>query len=315
MLYGAPSPEVTLTGLKNRYLLVVMLASGLLVWPSCSSDNSGYRDGPSTSSKALRGTVEDWRASVCRPYPSVETEGLPHATYGAICNSSVQQGMSIFIDAYDSVVSLEADSHLCTRMTTRCVTGTDSSGTVWLFVALDQNHRVEPDAALTPLYAFGFSNLRPTPSTPAPEGAVPGAPRPSERPPRSAPTTGRLPNNAPSGVPTFVRTVSGKVRCIVETAEVYCQRNSAEGFLNAPPSGSGGKMNHAVVTADGYPRWGHGNIPAAGVNDPDNDLILQYDRTYSIVGWTIEPNRTGTRFANQRTGRGMWVSIERVEWF
>jgi hypothetical protein len=38
-------------------------------------------------------------------------------------------------------------------------------------------------------------------------------------------------------------------------------------------------------------------------------------RTYSAVGWTIDATSDGTRFTNQRTKRGMLVSIGKVESF
>ena len=36
-------------------------------------------------------------------------------------------------------------------------------------------------------------------------------------------------------------------------------------------------------------------------------------RTYSAVGWTIVATTDGTRFTNDRTGHGAFVSIEKVE--
>ena len=40
----------------------------------------------------------------------------------------------------------------------------------------------------------------------------------------------------------------------------------------------------------------------------DQDVVLAYGKTYN--GWTILPTSDGTRFANDRTGHGMFVSIE-----
>ena len=42
----------------------------------------------------------------------------------------------------------------------------------------------------------------------------------------------------------------------------------------------------------------------------DQDVVLAYGKTYN--GWTILPPSDGTRFANDRTGHGMFVSIENV---
>jgi hypothetical protein len=41
-------------------------------------------------------------------------------------------------------------------------------------------------------------------------------------------------------------------------------------------------------------------------------VTLDY-RTYRAVGWTIVAAEDGTRFTNDRTGHGMFVSIENVE--
>ena len=43
-------------------------------------------------------------------------------------------------------------------------------------------------------------------------------------------------------------------------------------------------------------------------------MTIDY-RTYSAVGWTIDATEDGTRFTNQRTKHGMFVSIEKVESF
>jgi hypothetical protein len=53
-------------------------------------------------------------------------------------------------------------------------------------------------------------------------------------------------------------------------------------------------------------RWIVGNlgdIPA---------VTIDY-RTYDAVGWTIAATSDGTRFTNQRTDHGMFVSIGKVE--
>ena len=40
--------------------------------------------------------------------------------------------------------------------------------------------------------------------------------------------------------------------------------------------------------------------------------MLNYGQNYNINGWTILPNSDGTRFTNDGTGHGMFVSIENV---
>ena len=39
---------------------------------------------------------------------------------------------------------------------------------------------------------------------------------------------------------------------------------------------------------------------------------MAYGQTYHSGNWTIYPDETGTRFTNERTGHGMFVSIENV---
>jgi hypothetical protein len=48
---------------------------------------------------------------------------------------------------------------------------------------------------------------------------------------------------------------------------------------------------------------------------PQNDLVLNYGQTYHVLGWTIVPTSDGTRFTNDGTGHGMFVSIENVKPF
>lgn len=114
-----------------------------------------------------------------------------------------------------------------------------------------------------------------------------------------------------------VRTQSGKVRCIVSANDVdhgggplvVCEYNDG-GFPQAP-SESGSHSNLAVVRGNGAFNWNIGNIGA----DPSalaSDVVLSYGQTFQINGWTITPTFDGTRFANNATGHGMFVSIDNV---
>lgn len=47
-----------------------------------------------------------------------------------------------------------------------------------------------------------------------------------------------------------------------------------------------------------------------GVYGPTTTMA--YGQTYHRGNWTINPDETGTRFTNNRTGHGMFVSIENV---
>jgi hypothetical protein len=42
---------------------------------------------------------------------------------------------------------------------------------------------------------------------------------------------------------------------------------------------------------------------------------MAYGQTYHHGNWTINPDETGTRFVNDRSGHGMFVSIDNVSPF
>jgi hypothetical protein len=125
------------------------------------------------------------------------------------------------------------------------------------------------------------------------------------------PTRSEMPTPPPSSQPldpnaqgyVFIETKSGKTRCQISRTAVGCEAQ----FAN-PPVNDGVPANGVNVTADGNVRWLVGNlgdIPA---------VTLDY-RAYDAAGWTIAAAESGTRFTNDRTGHGMFVSIERVESF
>ncbi len=74
-------------------------------------------------------------------------------------------------------------------------------------------------------------------------------------------------------------------------------------------SGTADLRDLAVVNAAGAFHWDDANIGAA---HPESDVILNYGQTYHMQGWTILPTEDGTRFTNDRTSHGMFVSIENV---
>jgi len=108
---------------------------------------------------------------------------------------------------------------------------------------------------------------------------------------------------------TYVRTESGKVRCVVSAQWVTCE---SSGFPQAPIDSSGLHFNDAKITASGGFEWLNANIGGAALQ---NDLILNYGQTQHIQGWTILPSSDGTRFTNDATGHGMFVSIQDVHSF
>ncbi|BBX19049.1 hypothetical protein MDUV_39090 [Mycolicibacterium duvalii] len=101
----------------------------------------------------------------------------------------------------------------------------------------------------------------------------------------------------------FIETKSGKTRCQLNEQEVGCEST----FADAPEI-EGLPANGVRYTANGQLAWVLGNIgdiPA---------VTLDY-RTYSAVGWTIDARADGTTFTNDRTGRGIMISVEGVETF
>lgn len=140
---------------------------------------------------------------------------------------------------------------------------------------------------------------------------APSAPRSTTVPAPPVPAGG-VPAPA-DGVTAYVRTKSGQVRCAVSAASVVCERNSIEGFPQAPASATGGgRWNLAGVDGGGSFNWNEGNV---GGPDPATDLVLDYGDTHRLRGWTIDSSSAGTRFTNIATGRGMFVSIENVYGF
>jgi hypothetical protein len=96
---------------------------------------------------------------------------------------------------------------------------------------------------------------------------------------------------------------AGKTRCQISRTAVGCEAQ----FAN-PPVKDGVPANGVNVTSDGKIRWLVGNLGDIPT------VTLDY-RTYEAVGWTIAAGESGTRFTNDRTGHGMFVSIERVQAF
>lgn len=75
-----------------------------------------------------------------------------------------------------------------------------------------------------------------------------------------------------------------------------------------PPLRDGEHANGIHITAGGSVQWVLGNLGAIPT------VSIDY-RTYEAQGWTIDATTDGTRFTNNRTGHGMFVSIEKVDTF
>ncbi|WP_319455717.1 MULTISPECIES: hypothetical protein [unclassified Mycobacterium] len=139
-------------------------------------------------------------------------------------------------------------------------------------------------------------------STPRPSRSS-QTPTPTSKPssPTKAPTPGEaLPSE--NGW-SFIETKSGKTRCQLSQEEVGCEAP----FTNAPMI-DGIQANGIRLTADGEQEWLVGNL-----GDPPV-VSLDY-RTYTAQGWTIEAAEAGTKFTNDATGHGMFVTIEKVDFF
>lgn len=137
------------------------------------------------------------------------------------------------------------------------------------------------------------------PSTNRPTAAPPTKTTPSR--PVSPPAAEVLPPQESGYV--FIETKSGQTRCQLDEQSVGCEAP----FTNTPMQ-DGVRANGVNLSADGNVAWIVGNLGDIPV------VTIDY-RTYSAVGWTIVASTDGTRFTNQRTKHGMFVSIEKVATF
>lgn len=142
-------------------------------------------------------------------------------------------------------------------------------------------------------------------------GSDADAAQPSVSPPRSrAPSAPSVPG--PSGAIAlppndngyvFIETKSGRTRCQISSEQVGCEAE----FANSPIK-DGEHANGVSITPDGTVAWVLGNLGDIPV------VTIDY-RTYTAEGWTIAAGVDGTRFTNNHTGHGIFVSIDDVETF
>ena len=155
----------------------------------------------------------------------------------------------------------------------------------------------------TPVTSSG-SPTEPSFPTSRPSTSRPTAAAPTKTPPPapvSPPAAEVLPPQESGYV--FIETKSGKTRCQIDEQSVACEAL----FTNAPLR-NGVRANGVNLSADGSVEWIVGNLGDIPV------VTIDY-RTYSAVGWTIVAAADGTRFTNQQTKHGGFVSIEKVETF
>jgi hypothetical protein len=129
----------------------------------------------------------------------------------------------------------------------------------------------------------------------------PTAPAPPSHPTTPPAPAGTIPLPPDENGYVFIETKSGKTRCQIAADNVGCEAQ----FTNSPII-DGEHANGVSIAADGDVQWVLGNLGAIPT------VTIDY-RTYDAQGWTITATNAGTRFTNDRTGHGMFVSIDNVE--
>jgi hypothetical protein len=160
-----------------------------------------------------------------------------------------------------------------------------------------------------PIALPGAGPVEPTCPTPRPSTST-SAPTESSAPPTS-PTTPASPTAPAGAIPlppdqngyVFIETKSGTTRCQINKDSVGCEAP----FTNSPLQ-DGEHANGVNLTADGTVQWVLGNLGAIPT------VTIEY-KTYEAQGWTIDATAEGTRFTNNQTGHGMFVSIDKVNTF
>lgn len=143
------------------------------------------------------------------------------------------------------------------------------------------------------------------PTEPTSPRAKPSVPPPTAKPAPVSPTApaGAIPLPPNQNGYVFIETKSGQTRCQINAENVGCEAQ----FTNSPIQ-DGEHANGVNVTASGTVQWVLGNLG-------DIPTVTIDYRTYDAEGWTIDASESGTRFTNDRTGHGMFVSIEHVDTF
>jgi hypothetical protein len=105
----------------------------------------------------------------------------------------------------------------------------------------------------------------------------------------------------------YFHTHTDRTLCYVTEDEVGCSEGGQ--FLNIPiQPGDGMHPNGVRLNADGTVEYLVGDLGG----NPETELDYM---TYTAVGWTIEAVENGTRFTNERTGRGMVVGNDWAQTF
>ena len=149
------------------------------------------------------------------------------------------------------------------------------------------------------------------PSFPTPRLTPPSTPPATTSPSPAPPTTPASPTPPAGAVPlkpdqngyVFIETKSGMTRCQINKDSVGCEAP----FTHSPLQ-DGEHANGVSITAGGTVNWVLGNLGAIPT------VTIDY-KTYDAQGWTIIATTDGTRFTNEHTRHGMFVSIDTVSTF
>ena len=153
-----------------------------------------------------------------------------------------------------------------------------------------------------PVASPGAGPTEPTFPTPRPSTATPA---PTTSGPPSTPASPTAPAGAIPLPPdqdgyVFIETKSGLTRCQINKETVGCEAP----FTNSPLQ-DGEHANGVSISSGGSVQWVLGNLGAIPT------VVIDY-KTYEAQGWTINATEQGTRFTNDHTGHGMFVSIDKV---
>jgi hypothetical protein len=141
------------------------------------------------------------------------------------------------------------------------------------------------------------------PSFPRAKPSIPSAAPSQPAPPDANAPSGAIPLPPDQSGHVFIETKSGQTRCQIDSESVGCEAQ----FTNAPMQ-DGERANGVNITASGSVEWVLGNLG-------DIPTVTIDYRTYDAEGWTIAASESGTRFTNEHTGHGMFVSVEKVDTF
>lgn len=106
----------------------------------------------------------------------------------------------------------------------------------------------------------------------------------------------------PNGV-SYIRTESGRTLCGIQGDTVNCTVQ----FVDPPVTAAGDVANSVTLNQNGTFTYLAADL---GVIDPVH--TIRYDQTYIANGWAVEAFNDGTRFTNNRTNEGFWVSVTEV---